>query len=146
MKEVFLWITFLLPTGVVFSQKPPDEAGKIILRNSFTQDENYRQVGRILLDNNFMIDYADRELGFINTEFLPTPYGDDPKLRIVVRDHEVVITGIIRTNGPDKAVYYCYLLNAGWPVSSRKSFRIMHNIAMKFPHEKVEFGFIQTDE
>lgn len=146
MKDAFLWITLLLTSGIIFGQKPPDETGKIILINSLTQEENYRQVGRILLDNDFMIGYADRELGFINTEFFPAPYAYDPKLRIVVRDHEVVITGIIRTSGPDRVVTYDHLLNAGWPLSSRRSFKIMYDIAMKFPHEKVEFGFIQTDE
>lgn len=146
MKEAYLWITFLLTSVVVFGQDPPERACKIILTNSLSQDENYRQVARILLDNEFTIEYADKALGFINTEFFLARYANDPKLRIVLRDGEVIVTGIIRTSGPDTPVSYYHLQNVGWGRNSRRSFKIMHDIAMKFPHEKVEYEFIQSEK
>ena len=141
MKGAYLWITFLLVPAVVFCQDAPDGASKIILTNSLSKDENYRQVGKILLDNDFAIDYADKELGFINTEFFLARYANDPKLRIVVRDGEVVVAGIIRITYIDNSVSYFELENSG--LGLRKAFKIMHTLAIKIPHEKIDYGFSQ---
>jgi hypothetical protein len=141
MKGVCIWTTLLLIPCLVFSQDPPTGVSKIILTNSLTQEENYREVGRVLLDNDFVIDYADKELGFVNTEYFIASYSDDPKLRIVVRDGEIIVTGIIRSIRIDKTILYYDLKNSG--LGSRKSFQIMNEIAMKFPHDKVRYGFVK---
>lgn len=119
----------------VYSQEPPRKANKIILSNSLSKEENYKEVGRILLDSDLIIDFTDKELGFINA-VLYDDHGIDIKIKIVIKDREVTVTGKYG-HYLDSPMRYSTVENSGWIT---RDFSRMNNLALKLPHDKVDYG------